>query len=86
MIHAYCGVLPTIDPTIDPTVCVAAGSMVKMRDVIKLLEEQDLVGRIKTIVGGAPVSEAYAREIGADAHGFDAASAVERVKALVGEN
>jgi 5-methyltetrahydrofolate--homocysteine methyltransferase len=61
-------------------------TMVKMRDVIKLLEEQDLVGRIKTIVGGAPVSEAYAREIGADAHGFDAASAVERVKALVGEN
>lgn len=61
-------------------------TMVKMRDVIELLEEQHLGGRIKTIVGGAPVSEAYAREIGADAHGFDAASAVERVKALVGEN
>ena len=61
-------------------------TMVKMRDVIKLLEEQHVGGRIKTIVGGAPVSEAYAREIGADAHGFDAASAVERVKALVGEN
>ncbi|MEK7756611.1 MAG: corrinoid protein [Planctomycetota bacterium] len=61
-------------------------TMVKMRDVIELLAERQLGGRIKTIVGGAPVSEAYAREIGADAHGFDAASAVERVKALVGEN
>ena len=61
-------------------------TMVKMRDVIELLAEGQLSGKIKTIVGGAPVSEAYAREIGADAHGFDAASAVERVKALVGEN
>jgi len=61
-------------------------TMVKMRDVVELLEQQKLAGKIKTIVGGAPVSEAFAHEIGADAHGFDAASAVERVKALVGEN
>ena len=39
---------------------------------------------MKVIVGGAPVIEAYAREIGADAYAFDAANAVERVKALVG--
>ena len=61
-------------------------TMVKMRDVVELLEQQKLAGRIKTIVGGAPVSEAFAHEIGADAHGFDAASAVERVKILVGKN
>jgi 5-methyltetrahydrofolate--homocysteine methyltransferase len=61
-------------------------TMVKMRDVVELLEQQKLAGKIKTIVGGAPVSEAFAQEIGADAHGFDAASAVERVKILVGEN
>ena len=61
-------------------------TMVKMRDVVELLEQQKLAGKIKTIVGGAPVSEAFAHEIGADAHGFDAASAVERVKILVGEN
>jgi len=61
-------------------------TMVKMRDVVELLEQQKLAGKIKTIVGGAPVSEAFAHEIGADAHGFDAASAVERVKILVGKN
>jgi 5-methyltetrahydrofolate--homocysteine methyltransferase len=61
-------------------------TMIKMRDVVELLEQQKLAGKIKTIVGGAPVSEAFAHEIGADAHGFDAASAVERVKILVGEN
>lgn len=61
-------------------------TMVKMRDVIELLERHQLGGEIKTIVGGAPVSAAYASEIGADAHGFDAANAVDRVKALIGSN
>ena len=40
--------------------------------------------KVKAIVGGAPVSEEFAREIGADAYGFDAANAVDKVKALVG--
>jgi 5-methyltetrahydrofolate--homocysteine methyltransferase len=39
---------------------------------------------VKVIVGGAPVSAEFASEIGADAYGYDAANAVERVKALVG--
>ena len=56
-----------------------------MKTVIDLLQEQGLNAQIKTIVGGAPVSEEFAREIGADAHAYDAASAVERVKRLVGE-
>ena len=55
-----------------------------MKTVIDLLREQGLSAHIKTIVGGAPVSEEFAREIGADAHAYDAASAVERVKRLVG--
>jgi len=41
-----------------------------------------LQDRVKVIVGGAPVSEAWARQIGADAYGYDAASAVERIRAL----
>ncbi len=55
-----------------------------MKTVIDLLREQGLNAQIRTIVGGAPVSEEFAREIGADAHAYDAASAVERVKRLVG--
>ncbi len=61
-------------------------TMVRMRDVVELLEQQELTGKVKTIVGGAPVSEDFVREIGADAYGFDAANAVEQVKSLVGEN
>ena len=54
-----------------------------MKEVVDLVRARGLAGRVKVIVGGAPVSEAWAREIGADAHGYDAANAVERVRALV---
>jgi 5-methyltetrahydrofolate--homocysteine methyltransferase len=58
-------------------------TMPVMREVVELVRARGLGGRVKVIVGGAPVSEAWAREIGADAHGYDAANAVERVRALV---
>ena len=60
-------------------------TMPAMKKTVDLVKEQGLADRIKTIIGGAPVSGDYARQIGADAHGFDAANAVERVKALIGE-
>ncbi len=59
-------------------------TMPAMGEVVALLRERRLDGRIRTIVGGAPVDEAFARRIGADAYGFDAANAVDVVKRLVG--
>jgi 5-methyltetrahydrofolate--homocysteine methyltransferase len=58
-------------------------TMPVMGRVVSLVREQGLAGSIRTIIGGAPVTERFAREIGADAYGYDAAHAVERVKALV---
>jgi 5-methyltetrahydrofolate--homocysteine methyltransferase len=58
-------------------------TMVGMKEVVRLLRERGLDGRIRTIVGGAPLSPEFAREIGADAYAFDAASAVDRVKSLI---
>jgi 5-methyltetrahydrofolate--homocysteine methyltransferase len=58
-------------------------TMPVMKDVVELVKARGLQDRIKVIVGGAPVSDAWARLIGADAYGYDAASAVERVRALV---
>jgi 5-methyltetrahydrofolate--homocysteine methyltransferase len=58
-------------------------TMPVMKEVTSLLEERGLQGSIRTIVGGAPVSDEFARQIGADAYAYDAASAVERVRALV---
>jgi 5-methyltetrahydrofolate--homocysteine methyltransferase len=57
-------------------------TMPVMKEVVDLVRARGLQDRIKVIVGGAPVSEAWARQIGADAYGYDAASAVERIRAL----
>jgi 5-methyltetrahydrofolate--homocysteine methyltransferase len=53
-----------------------------MPEVIALLDARGLRSRVRVIVGGAPVSEAWAREIGADGYAYDAANAVDRVRAL----
>jgi 5-methyltetrahydrofolate--homocysteine methyltransferase len=57
-------------------------TMPAMREVVELVR-RDGPG-IRTIVGGAPVTQAFADQIGADAYAFDAANAVEVVKDLVG--
>ena len=59
-------------------------TMPVMRQVVSLLKEEGLDGSVRTVVGGAPVTEEFAREIGADAYGFDAANAVVVVKRLAG--
>jgi 5-methyltetrahydrofolate--homocysteine methyltransferase len=59
-------------------------TMPVMARVVELLHRRGLAGAVRTIVGGAPVTEEFARDIGADAHGYDAANAVERVRMLVG--
>ena len=59
-------------------------TMTRMRDVVALLRERRLAGRVRTIVGVAPVSAEFAREIGADDYACDAATAVDRVVALLG--
>ncbi|HLB01439.1 MAG TPA: corrinoid protein [Bacteroidota bacterium] len=59
-------------------------TMPTMKTVIDLLRRKNLAGKIKTIIGGAPVTKAYADEIGADAYAYDAARSVECVNALLG--
>ncbi len=58
-------------------------TMPVMGKVVTLLEDRGLKGKIRTVVGGAPVSAEFAREIGADAHAFDGVSAVDRVRDLI---
>jgi 5-methyltetrahydrofolate--homocysteine methyltransferase len=58
-------------------------TMPVMERVMDILKDRGLLGRIKVIIGGAPVSDTYCREIGADAYCFDAANSVETVKRLL---
>lgn len=54
-----------------------------MKKVVEKLKEKGLDNKIKTIVGGAPLSSEYADLIGADAYSYDAANAVVSVGKLV---
>jgi len=53
-----------------------------MKDMIEQLKLNNLRDQVKVIIGGAPVSEEYAREIGADGYGSDAGSAIRIAKSL----
>ncbi len=55
-----------------------------MAETIALLKDEGLRDAVKVMVGGAPVTAAFADEIGADGYGANAGMAVERAKELVG--
>lgn len=54
-----------------------------MRKTVEMVASSDLRDKVKIIVGGAPVSDDFAREIGADAYAADAGSASKVAKALL---
>jgi 5-methyltetrahydrofolate--homocysteine methyltransferase len=58
-------------------------TMTGMAEVVRLVRSRGLTGRILTIVGGAPVTAEFAREIGADAYAPEAAAAVEGVRSCL---
>jgi 5-methyltetrahydrofolate--homocysteine methyltransferase len=61
-------------------------TMPEMHNVIKALDEKGYRESVKVMVGGAPVSEAFAEKIGADGYGKDAPEAVKVAKRLAGKN
>jgi 5-methyltetrahydrofolate--homocysteine methyltransferase len=56
-------------------------TMQKMRDVVKTIRSEHLTNKI--IIGGAPVSRQFAKEIGADGYAADASAAVKEVKTIL---
>ena len=58
----------------------------KQKELIKFLERENLRKEVKVMVGGAPVTEEWKDEIGADGYGEDAVDAVEVAKKLLGNS
>ncbi len=58
-------------------------TMVNMKATIEALEEAGQRESVKVMIGGAPVTAAFAKEIGADAYAPDAAAAVDTARDLV---
>jgi 5-methyltetrahydrofolate--homocysteine methyltransferase len=59
-------------------------TMPSMKDTIDSLKEAGVRDKIKVMIGGAPVTQNYADEIGADGYAPDAASAVDKANELIG--
>jgi len=59
-------------------------TMGSQKDVVAALEAAGLREQVKIMVGGAPVTQAFCDEIGADGYTADAASAADMAKAFVG--
>ncbi len=67
-------------------VCLSAlltTTMPAMKDTINALSEAGLRDNVNVMIGGAPVTQNYADEIGADGYAPDAASAVDKAKELL---
>jgi len=64
--------------------CLLTTTMRWMRSTIQALTSAGLRDQVKVIVGGAPITQRFADEIGADAYAPDAATAVEKARVLVG--
>ena len=55
-----------------------------MGEVIEKLKDEGMRNNIKVIVGGCPVTQEFADEIGADAVGFDALDGLKKLDAILG--
>jgi 5-methyltetrahydrofolate--homocysteine methyltransferase len=58
-------------------------TMLEMKGVMEALRESGLSGKVKTIIGGACVSQRFADEIGADLYARDASEGVEKIRGIL---
>jgi 5-methyltetrahydrofolate--homocysteine methyltransferase len=58
-------------------------TMINMKAVLERLHEAGIRNRVKVIIGGAPVTQAYADQIGADGYAADAATGIDVAKKLL---
>lgn len=58
-------------------------TMLEMKGVLEALREKGLNERVKTIIGGACVSQRFADEIGADLYARDASEGVEKIRRIL---
>ena len=61
-------------------------TMQEMRDVVRLAEEKGIRQKVKIFVGGAPISQSFCDEIGADVYTEDAAAAARAAARLLRES
>jgi 5-methyltetrahydrofolate--homocysteine methyltransferase len=81
--EAFCDAVAEFQPDVLGLSALLTATMVEMREVIKALDQRKLRGHCKIMVGGAAITEEYARQIGADGFAPSAPETVALVKQLV---
>jgi len=72
-----------VEPDILGMSALLSTTMPAMRETVQALESAGLRDKVKIMIGGAPVTEEYARQIAADAYAPDAGSAIAEARRLL---
>ena len=82
--EAFIEAIKDFEPDIVGMSALLTTTMRVMEHTIKALEEAGLRDRVKVMIGGAPVTQAFADQIGADGYASNAASATDLAKRFAG--
>ncbi len=81
----FAGAIKVHKPKIVGLSALLTTTMPEMKATLDSLKEQGLMEGVRSIVGGAPVTQAFADKIGAAGYAPDASSAVEKVRGLLAD-
>jgi 5-methyltetrahydrofolate--homocysteine methyltransferase len=81
--EAFVAAVKEFEPDVVGMSALLTTTMRAMESTIKVLEEAGLRDKVKIMIGGAPVTQAFADQIGADGYASNAASASELAKKFV---
>jgi len=81
--ETFIDTIKEFNPDIVALSCLITTTMANMRVTIEKIKEANLRDNIKIIIGGPPINENFASEIGADLYGENAYSGLEKIRALI---
>jgi 5-methyltetrahydrofolate--homocysteine methyltransferase len=81
--EAFVEAVRAFEPDVVGMSALLTTTMRSMESTIKVLEEAGVRDSVKIMIGGAPVTQAFADQIGADGYASNAASAADLAKSLV---
>ncbi len=79
----FCDAVIEYQPNVLCLSALLTTTMMEMPHVLQMLDERGLRSRCKVMIGGAPVSEHFAQQIGADAYAPNAVEAVNTIRRLI---
>lgn len=83
--EAFVSAIKELKPEIVALSCLLTTTMLSMRETLEGIQEANLRDAVKVIIGGPPITEKFANEIGADFYAEDAYSGVQILRQAIPE-